>query len=149
MHIRSGVYQLSSGCKLDLTCINCQAHISGQRNKRKYLWKEFFKEDLKELTEEAWQTEMSHHLCWPQRHCFMSLVLASVPLATPRAHSTSQPCPQRSTGDIRSLVGCHPQETLHCCRVTLMVFSSACSDLTYAGHHLLCPLLTTVLAKTC
>ena len=56
--------------------------------------------------------------------------------------------PQRSTGsDVRSLVGCHPKETLHCCWVTLVVFSSTCSDSTYAGHHLLCPLLTTVLAK--
>ena len=70
------------------------------------------------------------------------------PSATPRAHSASQPHPQRSTGgDVRSLVGCHPKETLHCCWVTLVVFSSACSDWTYAGHHLLCPLLTTTLAK--
>ena len=59
------------------------------------------------------------------------------------------PRPQRSTGsDVRSLVGCHPKETLHCCWVTSVVFSSACSDSTYAGHHLLCPLLTTMLAKS-
>ena len=71
------------------------------------------------------------------------------PLATPRAHSASWPCPQRSTGgDVRSLVGCHPKETLHCCWVTSVVFSSACSDWTYAGHHLPCPLLTTMLAKS-
>ena len=71
------------------------------------------------------------------------------PPATPRAHSASRPRPQRSTGsDVRSLVGCHPKETLHCCRVTSVVFSSACSDSTYAGHHLLCPLLTTMLAKS-
>ena len=71
------------------------------------------------------------------------------PLATPRAHSASRPHPQRSTGsDVRSLVGCHPKETLHCCWVTSVVFSSACSDSTYAGHHLLCPLLTTMLAKS-
>ena len=38
------------------------------------------------------------------------------PPATPRAHSASRPRPQRSTGsDVRSLVGCHPKETLHCC----------------------------------
>ena len=38
------------------------------------------------------------------------------PPATPRAHSASRPRPQRSTGsDFRSLVGCHPKETLHCC----------------------------------
>ena len=39
-----------------------------------------------------------------------------LPPATPRAHSASRPRPQRSTGsDVRSLVGCHPKETLHCC----------------------------------
>ena len=71
------------------------------------------------------------------------------PPATPRAHSASRPRPQRSTGsDVRSLVGCHPKETLHYCWVTSVVFSSACSDSTYAGHHLLCPLLTTMLAKS-
>ena len=70
------------------------------------------------------------------------------PLATPRAHSTSRPHPMRPTrGDVRSLGGCHPKETLHCCWVTSVVFSSACSDWTYAGHHLLCPLLTTMLAR--
>ena len=38
------------------------------------------------------------------------------PPATPRAHSASRPRPQKSTGsDVRSLVGCHPKETLHCC----------------------------------
>ena len=68
---------------------------------------------------------------------------------TPRAHSASRPRPQRSTGsDVRSLVSCHPKETLHCCWVTSVVFSSACFDSTYAGHHLLCPLLTTMLAKS-
>ena len=43
-----------------------------------------------------------------------------------------------------------PRETLHCCRVTAVVFSSACSDSTHAGrHHLLYPLLTTIpLAKS-
>ena len=71
------------------------------------------------------------------------------PPATLRAHSASWPHPQRSTGnDVRSLVGCHPKETLHCCRVTSVVSSSACSDSTYAGHHLLCPLLTTMLATS-
>ena len=45
------------------------------------------------------------------------------------------------------LVGCPPKETLHCCWITLVVFSSACSDWTYAGHHLLCPLLMAMLAK--
>ena len=54
--------------------------------------------------------------------------------------------PQEKT--VRSLVGCHPKETLHCCWVTSVMFSSACSDWTYAGHHVLCPLLTTMLAKS-
>ena len=36
----------------------------------------------------------------------------------------------------------------HCTAVPSVVFSSACSDWTYAGHHLLCPLLTTMLAKS-
>ena len=71
------------------------------------------------------------------------------PLATPRAHSTSRPHPMRPTrGDVRSLGGCQPKETLHCCWVTSVVFSSACSNWTYAGHHLLCPLLTTMLARS-
>ena len=71
------------------------------------------------------------------------------PSATPWAHSASWPHPQRSTGgDVRSLVGCRPKETLHCCWVTSVVFSSACSDWTYARHHLLCPQLTTMLAKS-
>ena len=71
------------------------------------------------------------------------------PPAIPRAHSALRPHPQSSTGsDVRSLVGCHPKETLHCCWVTSVVFSSTCSDSTYAGHHLLCPLLTTMLAKS-
>ena len=67
------------------------------------------------------------------------------PLATPRAHSTSQPHPMRPTrGDVRSLWGCHPKESLHCCWVTSAVFSSACSDWTHAGLHL----LTTMLARS-
>ena len=44
-------------------------------------------------------------------------------------------------------LGCPPMETLHYCWVTLVVFSSVCSDWTYAGHHLLCPLLMAMLAK--
>ena len=69
----------------------------------------------------------------------------------PPATSIADPpgTPQRSTGgDVGSLVGCHPKETLHCHRVTSVVFTSACSDWTYAGHHLLWPLLTSVLAKS-
>ena len=71
----------------------------------------------------------------------------SPPPATPRACSALKPHPQRSKEEVRSLVGCYPKETLHCCLVTLVVFSSACRDWTYTGHHLLCPLLMTMLAK--
>ena len=77
------------------------------------------------------------------------LVPASLLPATPKTHSASWPRPQRSTGsDVRSLVGCHPKETLHCCRAISVVFGSGCSDWTYAGHHLLSPILTTMLAKS-
>ena len=68
------------------------------------------------------------------------LIPASLPLTTPTTDSASWPHPQRSTGgDVRSLVSCHLKETLYNCWVTSVVFSSACSDSTYAGHHLLCP----------
>ena len=77
------------------------------------------------------------------------LVPASPTSGHTQGSSASRPRPQRSTGgDVRSLVGCHPKETLHCCRVISVVFSSACSDSTCAGHHLLCLLLTTMLAKS-
>ena len=59
-------------------------------------------------------------------------------------HSCLRPRPQRSTGGhVRSLVGCHHKET----RPALLPshFGRACSDSTYAEHHLLRPLLTTVL----
>ena len=82
---------------------------------------------------------------------FFFAVPSSVPTSETHqgAYSASRSRPQKSTGsDVRSLAGCHPKETLHCCWVTSVVFSSACSDWTYAGHHLLCPLLTTVLANS-
>ena len=76
---------------------------------------------------------------------FVPLVPASQPPATHKTHSASWPHPQRSTGsDVRSLVGCHPSETLHCRRVTSVAFCSAYSDSTYAGHRLLRRLLTTL-----
>ena len=59
-------------------------------------------------------------------------------------HSYLRPRPQRSAGGhVRSVVGCHHKET----RPALLPSHSgrACSDSTYAGHHLLRPLLTTVL----
>ena len=78
------------------------------------------------------------------------LVPASPLPATPKTHSASPPPPlKRSTGsDVRSLAGCHPKETLQCCWVTSVMFSNACSDGTFTGHHLLCPLLTTMLARS-
>ena len=88
--------------------------------------------------------------CRPQGHCYRTarLIRASRPPTTPRAHSASRPCPQRSTGgNVRSLACCHAKETWHCCRVNLVVFSSTCSDSTNAGHHLLCLLLKPLLAK--
>ena len=59
------------------------------------------------------------------------LVPASLPPATPKIYSVSRPRPLRSTGgDLRSLEGCHPKETLHCCRVTLV-----CSVMPVLIHH--------------
>ena len=58
--------------------------------------------------------------------------------------------PQRSTGgDVRSLVGCHPKETLHCCQslgwcLVLPVLFQRTQDV----HHLLSPKLTTIFAKS-
>ena len=69
------------------------------------------------------------------------LVPAFLLPATPKTHSALRPRPQRFTGgDVRLFVGCHPKETLHCCQVTSVVFNRVCSDSTYAGHRLLCPL---------
>ena len=56
------------------------------------------------------------------------------------------PTPRGPQEDLGWLVGCHPKETLHCCWVTLVVFSSACSDWTNAWHHLLCTLPMAMLA---
>ena len=35
----------------------------------------------------------------------------------------------------RLLVGCLPNETVHCCQVTSVGFSDSCSDATYPGHR--------------
>ena len=77
------------------------------------------------------------------------LIPASPPPATPKTHSASWPRPQRSTGsDGRSLVGYHPKETQHCCRVTwggvygcLFWFNKR------RASPAMCPILTTVLGK--
>ena len=58
--------------------------------------------------------------------------------------------PQRSTGgDVRSLGGCHPKETMQCCQslgwcLVLPVLFQHTQDV----HHLLSPLLTTIFAKS-
>ena len=92
----------------------------------------FFADLSSVLTSEALCFLLTYHLCWPQRHCSH----ATQPLATPVDHSALQPHTLRSTGgDVRSLVGYHPEETLHCCRVTSVIFSSTCSHLTCSGHH--------------
>ena len=92
---------------------------------------------------------LSHHLYQPQRHC-SSATHPGSPVSDliqdPRhiVHHSHQ----RSTGQkVRSLVGCQPKETPHWSQVTFVVCSGACYDSTYAGRHLLCPLLTTVLTK--
>ena len=56
-------------------------------------------------------------------------------------------CPQEAVS-VEPSAGSTARSTPHCCRVTSVVFSDACSDLTYAGHHLLCPLLTTLTVKS-
>ena len=100
---------------------------------------------------------------WPVFVCFCCSIIcadlrssASAPLnsvslspTSAKAHSASRPCRQSSRGgDDRSLVGLHQKGTLHCCCVTSEVFSNACSDSAYVGHHLLYPVLTTMLAKS-
>ena len=80
-------------------------------------------------------------LCRSSRHPY----LRPHPRLIPH-HGPAPKGPHEETSD-RWWAAC-PKETLHCCRVTSVVFRSACSDWTYTGHHLLCPLLTTVLAKS-
>ena len=49
----------------------------------------------------------------------------------------------------RQIIGRLPSEgNMCCCWVTLEVFSDACSDSTYAGHHLQCCPLMTMLAES-
>ena len=75
------------------------------------------------------------------------LTPASLPLATPKTHSVSHRCRQRSTGgEIRLFIGCHPKETLHCCWVASVVFSDACWFIVWKTPPV-CPLLLTMLAK--
>ena len=87
-----------------------------------------------------------HHLCWSQGHFSMLVVPASPPPAIPKTNSTLRPHPQETTD--QSLVGCHPKETLYCRGVNSVVLSNACSDSAYKGHHLLHPLLMTMLANS-
>ena len=91
---------------------------------------------------QAWVTPCHYYFffCWPIIYADLRGTAPLVPAfllpAISKTHSASRPRPQRSTGgDVRSLVGCHPKETLHCCRVISVVFSSACVDSICAGHH--------------
>lgn len=112
---------------------------------------------------------LKHGLVWGVGAWFT--VPAFVPMSVLMSqHSFSQPhprsvlhCCQKSMGRYQ-MIGYHPKETLHCCRVTLVVFNvflsryfifPVCTSLyvckhevfcwyrQYAGHHLLCLLLTT------
>ena len=61
---------------------------------------------------------LSHHLCRPQRHCSRAARPGIPHLRPPHPGLIPHrgPAIQRSTGsDVRSLVGCHPKETLRCC----------------------------------
>ena len=76
------------------------------------------------------------------RHPYLRPHQRLIPHRGPAAH--------RSTGgDVRSLVGCHPKETLHCCQslgwcLVLPVLFQRTQDV----HHLLSPKLTTIFAKS-
>ena len=103
--------------------------------------------------------------CWRRRRrccCRCCFVFSTVPLSVPTSEvlllrrSSRSPFPRPhpgliphcGPGDVRVLVGRPPKETLHCCRVTSVVSSEVCPYSTYAGHPLLCPLLTTMLAES-
>ena len=63
-------------------------------------------------------------------------------------HHGPAPRGPQDSGVVRSLVGCQSEGDSALLRVTSVVYSSACSDSTYTGRHLLCPLLVTMLAKS-
>ena len=63
-------------------------------------------------------------------------------------HHGPAPRGPQDSGVVRSLVGCLSEGDSALLRVTSVVYSSACSDSTYTGRHLLCPLLVTMLAKS-
>ena len=57
------------------------------------------------------------------------LIPTSLPPASSKIYSVSRPRPQRTRGgDVRSVVGCHPKKTLHCCQIIALVFNDASSD---------------------
>ena len=79
--------------------------------------------------------------CRSSRHSYFRPHPRLIPHRGPAARG-----PQEETsGRWRAATG--RRHSIHCCRVTSVVFSDACSDSAYAGHHVLCPLLTTMLAK--
>ena len=71
----------------------------------------------------------------------MPVILAFLPPSTFKVHSALHPTGVRSLGDYTT------KETPHCYCVNLVAFSDDCSYSACKGHHLLCPLLTTKLAK--
>ena len=79
------------------------------------------------------------HLCHPQRHPYLWPHPGLIPHCSPAPRGSREKSDHRWAAYLKG--------TLHCCWVTSMVFSSACSDWTYTGHHLLCPLLMTMLTK--
>ena len=87
---------------------------------------------------------LSHYLCWPQEALF-PWCSSWYPYCKPHTRLISY---MSTWEDIWLSLRCHQKETLHCCQATSVMFSNACSDSTYAGCHLLCLLLTTILSHS-
>ena len=81
---------------------------------------------------------LSHHQCRPQSPYYR----AARPGIPTSGHAPRGPLEDTSDRWWAAITRRH---VLHSCRVTSLVFNSTCSDSTYAGHHLLRPLLTTML----
>ena len=90
---------------------------------------------------------LSQHLCRPLRHISMDSNFRPHPVKLIPHRGPSSRGPQQETSD--PLTSCHPKYTAlllsHFCGSNLVM---PVSDSTYAGHCLLCPLLTTVLSKS-
>ena len=80
---------------------------------------------------------LSPHPCQFQRGCFCAPHLNIPTLCHTEVDPTLLPWRRHQIW-----------KRLHTAAVTSVVFSDACSDSRYAGHHLLCPLLTTMPAKS-